>query len=92
MSQASEPYKPGMIVKVIQQIPHGESVWTTEVRGTVVRYDQAKTGSWYAHAKDRQLWLDRLTLRRDDGEIVELVLDGYTHVEVIDGSDVQDAA
>ena len=45
------------------------------------RYRQAKTGSWFAHAKDDQLWLDRLELRLDDGEITILNLDQYTVIE-----------
>ena len=50
------------------------------MEGTVQRYEQRKTGSWFAHAKDDKLWLDRLTLQKDDGEIVVCVLDQYSHV------------
>ena len=66
-----------------QQIPRDQGVWTTCVTGEVVQYDQRKTGSWYAHAKGDRLWLDRLTLRKDDGEIVECILDAYTQVVVL---------
>ena len=68
---------------VTQQIPQREEVWSTTARGTVVKLEQAKTGSWFAHAKDDRLWLDRLTIRTDDGEIVELILDRYTKIEVL---------
>ncbi|MBI1373929.1 MAG: hypothetical protein GC159_14495 [Phycisphaera sp.] len=86
MSHATDQFKPGMTVEVTQQIPHrDDDVWTTRVRGTIVKYEQAKTGSWYAHAKDDKLWLDRLTLRKPDGEIVVMILDKYTHVEAVDG-------
>ena len=51
------------------------------MEGTLTRYQQSKTGSWYAHAKDDRLWLDRLELRRDDGELVILNLDRYTVIE-----------
>ncbi len=44
---------------------------------------RAQTGSWFAHAKDDQLWLDRLELRLDDGEITVLNLDQYTAIEAI---------
>ena len=81
MKETSEFFTPGMRVEVTQQIPHGEQVWTSKIQGTVVTYRQKKTGSWYAHSKDEKLWLDRLTLRKDDGEIIELSLDGYTHIE-----------
>ena len=55
----------------------------TSVEGTVVKYEQRKTGSWYAHAKDHKLWLDSLTLKKDDGELVVVNLDQYSSVDVI---------
>lgn len=75
--------KPGMKVKVTQQIPQRDTTWTDITEGTVVKYQQAKTGSWYAHAKDDKLWLDRLTLKAEDGEIIVLSLDANSVVEVI---------
>jgi len=51
------------------------------VEGVITRFQQAKTGSWFAHARDDQLWLDRLELRLDDGELVVLILDQYTVIE-----------
>jgi hypothetical protein len=76
-------YEPGMRVRVTQQIPHGKSAWTTSVEGIIVRFGQQKTGSWFAHSRDDKLWLDRLELRKDDGEQVVCNLDQYTRVEVI---------
>ncbi|HZP23968.1 MAG TPA: hypothetical protein VFB04_11000 [Terriglobales bacterium] len=73
---------PGAKVKVIQQIAGRNYTWTSEIRGTVVDYEQQQTGSWYAHSKDDKLWLDRLTLRKDDGEITTLNLDDYSHLEI----------
>ncbi|MEX0741344.1 MAG: hypothetical protein WD294_00420 [Phycisphaeraceae bacterium] len=84
MSHPTDQFKPGVRVEVVQQIPQRDEVWTTRTRGTVLKYDQVKTGSWYAHAKDDKLWLDRLTLRLDDGEIIELNLDNYSHVEIVE--------
>ncbi len=85
--QPSDPiYKPGTRVRVLQQIPQRDEAWTTQARGTIVKYDQRKTGSWYAHSKDERLWLDRLTLRTDDGEIIMLSLDENTRVEMIGDS------
>ena len=55
--------------------------WTNSVEGVITRFQQAKTGSWFAHAKDDQLWLDRLELRLDDGELVILNLDQYSVIE-----------
>lgn len=83
MNQAMDPFRPGTVVEVTQQIPQRDEVWTSKARGTVVQFDQVKTGSWYAHSRHDRLWLDRLTLRKEDGEITELILDEYTHVEVI---------
>jgi hypothetical protein len=74
--------KPGARVKVTQQIAGRYYAWPTEIVGTVVSYDQRPTGSWYAHSKDDKLWLDRLTIRKADGEITTLNLDDYSNVEV----------
>ena len=72
---------PGTRVRVTQQIAARDRTWTSEVRGTVVSYDQQPTGSWYAHSKGDKLWLDRLTLRKEDGELITLVLDAFSHID-----------
>lgn len=54
-----------------------------ETVGTVVEYKQKPTGSWYAHAKDDKLWLDRLVLKKDSGEVTTLNLDEYAVVEIL---------
>src|SRR5690242_16752747 len=76
---------PGTRVKVTQQIAARNYTWTTTVTGTVVEYSQKQTGSWFAHAAADKLWLDRLVIKKDDGEITTLILDDYTYLE-IDGS------
>jgi hypothetical protein len=73
---------PGARVKVIQQIAGRDYTWTTAVCGTIVEYAQKETGSWFAHSRDDKLWLDRLVIRKDDGEITSLNLDDYSNVEV----------
>jgi hypothetical protein len=78
---------PGTIVEVTQQIPHRDRTWTNTVRGTIVSYQQKQTGSWFAHSKNDKLWLDRLMLRKDDGEVTTLNLDDYSHVKVLGKSD-----
>ena len=82
-------YSPGQRVRVTQQVPKlgnaGETL-STSVEGAIVSFEQTKTGSWYAHSKDNKLWLDRLQLRKDDGEIVFLNLDKYSNVEVLSGN------
>jgi len=34
-----------------------------------LEYSQQQTGSWFAHSKDDKLWLDRLLIRKADGEL-----------------------
>jgi hypothetical protein len=74
-------FAPGTRVRVTQQMPQTHTVWSTRVEGTVVRWRQDRTGSWFAHGKDDKVWLDRLELRRDDGELVTLNLDQWSLVE-----------
>lgn len=80
--------QPGTRVRVTQQLPQRDRAWADTIEGVVTRYQQAKTGSWYAHAKDDQLWLDRLELRLDDGELVILNLDQYSVIERVGEEDV----
>lgn len=83
---SSTLYAPGQRVRVTQQVPKlgnaGETLSIT-VEGTIVSFEQTKTGSWYAHSRDNKLWLDRLQLKKDDGEVVVLNLDKYSSVEVL---------
>ena len=81
MSLETELHPPGARVRVTQQLAQRDRVWTNTVEGVVTRYQQAKTGSWFAHAKDDKLWLDRLELRKDDGELTILNLDQYSVIE-----------
>jgi hypothetical protein len=78
-------YIPGQRVRVTQQMPRYTGTLTTVVEGEVISFEQQKTGSWFAHAKDHKLWLDRLQVRKDNGEIVYLNLDQYSNVEVLPG-------
>jgi len=73
---------PGARVKITQQIPARHYAWSADVRGTVVEFEQRQTGSWYAHSKNDKLWLDRLVLRKDDGEMTTLILDDYSRIEI----------
>jgi len=76
---------PGAQVVVTQQIAHRilSRAWSERVSGTVIEYMQKPTGSWFAHSKNEKLWLDRLKIQKPDGELTTLVLDEYSHVEVI---------
>ena len=88
MTQQSEQsqvqgYGIGSRVRVTKQLSHGEDLSPFTVEGEIVRMGQQKTGSWYAHSRDKKLWLDRLELRKDDGEIVIMNLDQRSVVELI---------
>lgn len=76
-------YDIGSRVRVVQQIVRLRGTETTSVEGVILRMGQQKTGSWFAHAKDKKLWLDRLELKKDDGELVTVNLDQYSRVEVL---------
>src|SRR5688572_26890327 len=80
--QTRKQLAPGAKVKITQQIAARDHAWTSDVRGTIVSYEQKQTGSWFAHSKDDKLWLDRLTIRKADGELTTLNLDDYSHVEI----------
>jgi hypothetical protein len=78
-------YQPGTVVRITQQIPRRLDTFTTVVIGTVIRQERQPSGSWFARNKDNKVWLDRLVIRKDDGEISILNLDEYTNVEVLRG-------
>ncbi len=83
----SQMYKPGQRVRVTQQVPRlerpGGGAIVATVEGTVIGFEQQKTGSWYAHSRDHKLWMDRLQLKKDDGEVVYLNLDQYSVVDLV---------
>jgi hypothetical protein len=80
--QLRQKLVPGARVKITQQIPARAYAWSADVRGTVVDFEQKPTGSWFAHSKNDKLWLDRLVLRKDDGEMTTLILDDYSRIEI----------
>src|SRR5687767_9827721 len=84
--------QPGALVEVTQQVVHRDRTWTNRTRGVVLRYEQKQTGSWFAHSKDDKLWLDRLVLRLEDGEITDLSLDRYSQLDVITPAPAEPAA
>lgn len=79
-----ESLAPGQRVRITQQLPRQTGTHLITVEGTVVRFGQAKTGSWFAHSKDKKLWLDRVELRKDDGELVVVNLDHYSRIETLE--------
>ena len=75
--------QPGTRVRVRQTISGREEQWTSEVEGEVLSHEMEKTGAWFAHSQDHKLWLDRLRLKKDDGEITVLNLDGRTEITIL---------
>ena len=75
---------PGSRVRITKQVARQGTALTNTVEGTVVKAEQRKTGSWFAHSKDDRLWLDRLELTKDDGEVYICNVDSQTVIEVID--------
>ncbi len=80
---APRPLAVGDRVAIHQQIPQRDDTWSHRTEGVIERLEQRKTGSWFAHSKDDKLWLDRLVLRKDDGELVMCNLDQYSRIELV---------
>ena len=76
-------FVPGQRVRVTQRTPRQSGAMEISFEGTIVRAAPGKTGSWFAHGKDGKVWLDRLELRRDDGEMIVCNLDQYSRVDVL---------
>lgn len=75
----------GKRVRITQSVDRREGAWSGDVIGTIVSVAAQKTGSWYAHGRDAKFWLQRIFLKKDDGELTTLTLDRSTRVEVLDG-------
>jgi hypothetical protein len=83
---------PGSRVRITKQVARQGAAFTNTVEGTVVKAEQRKTGSWYAHSKDDRLWLDRLEITKDDGEIYICNVEPHTVIEVLQPADGADDA
>ena len=83
MSTLLQQITPGTRVRIVQQVRLGSKDATRAVEGVVLRVGQQKTGSWFAHSKDNKVWLDRVELRKDDGELVVVNLDDASSVSTL---------
>lgn len=79
--------RPGQRLRVLQEIDRREGNWSNAVEGTVVSAEPEKTGSWHAHGRDDKLWLYRIRLQKDDGELTTLVVDQHTRCEIVQPTD-----
>jgi hypothetical protein len=75
--------QPGQRIRVRQTIARREGAWSGETVGTVLSIEAEPTESWFAHSRDNKLWLRRLRLRKDDGELTTLTLDQHSDVTVL---------
>lgn len=71
----------GRRVRITQQIPRQSGSQKIVVEGVILKAEQQKSGSWFAHTKDHKVWVDRVQLEKDDGELVYVNLDNYSVVE-----------
>ena len=76
--------KPSQRVRVLQTIHTREGDWRHSGEGEVLSVESKPTGSWFAHGKGDKLWLTRLRIRKEDGELVDLVLYRDSVVTVLD--------
>jgi len=74
----------GQRIRVTQSIVGRDRTWSCQVEGTVQSCKVEPTGSWYAHGKNDKLWLLRLRLRKDDGELTALILDANSKILFLD--------
>lgn len=79
-----ERLRPSQRVRVLQTVHTREGDWQTGIEGVIVSVASKPTGSWFAHGKNDKLWLTRLRIRQDDGELVDFVLDRDSVVTILD--------
>ena len=88
MLMADKDLKPGQRVRIIQEIVRREGNWQRELVGKVVWAKSEPTGSWFAHGKNDKLWLRRLRVEKENGELTTIVVDQHTRLEVLDDANV----
>jgi hypothetical protein len=79
--------KPGQRVRIIQEIDRREGNWQREFVGRVIWARPEPTGSWFAHGKNDKLWLRRLRLEKENGELTTIVVDRHTRLGVLGDAD-----
>ncbi len=81
-----EELRRGQRVEISQTVGRRARPWRSTITGVIEKITEQKTGSWYAHAKDDKLWLRRVELRKDDGELTLLTLDRFSEIRLLDGA------
>jgi hypothetical protein len=72
---------PGDRVRVHQRIRRQDRWKDFAVEGEIIAFERRPTGSWFAHGKNGRLWLNRIVLKKPDGEQSELAVDEHTQIE-----------
>ena len=73
-------FPPGTPVCVKQQVDRRDQAYQAEVVGVVESWEECPTGSWLANSPGGKLQLNRLRLKKADGELVLLVIDDSTEI------------
>jgi hypothetical protein len=76
-------YSIGSRVRITQMVAARHYAFLAPVEGIVIDSQRRPTGSWFAHGEADKLWLDRIVLRKDDGEVSTLNLDEHSRLEVL---------
>lgn len=84
MSPLVSSLAPGRKVRITQEIAARHYSFTTPVEGTIVKIERRPTGSWFAHGEADKFWLDRIVLRKADGEITTISLDEHSQLVALD--------
>ena len=74
----------GTRVRVVQRIHQTDPSWQVATTGVIEAWEEEQTGAWYAHGRNGKLWLQRLRLRKSDGEVSVLTIDDQTRIHPIE--------
>jgi hypothetical protein len=74
----------GTRVRIFQRIHQTDPSYKAETTGVIESWGEEPTGAWYAHGRNGKLWLERLRVRKADGEISVLVIDDQTRIHPIE--------
>ena len=76
----------GTRVRVVQRIHQTDPSYNAETTGVIESWGGEPTGAWYAHGRNGKLWLERLRVRKADGEIRVVVIDDQTRIHPIEAA------
>ena len=74
----------GRRIRITQEIAARHYTMVTPIEGIVVCIERRPTGSWFAHGESDKLWLDRIVLKKSDGELSTISVDEHTSIQWLD--------